>query len=192
MIDLHSNTAFSLGSANQNMEMFPYIDKTWFGEGFNFDLMPADFWLTEVSGIPFGIPNDILMHMSVNNKRGMIYAMTHRGFYPIWKLWDEFGISDSKMVGYWDAHPLVQTNNEQIKATSYVKSGSVLIVLGSWSNQKEKVKLQLDWKRLGLEPNKVKLRSPEIEGYQRSREINMSETLTIEPKNDLIIIISKR
>ena len=64
MIDLHSNTAFSLGSANQNMELFPYIDKTWFGEGFNFDLMPADFWLTEVSGSPFGVVNDILMHMS--------------------------------------------------------------------------------------------------------------------------------
>jgi len=50
MIDLHSNTGFSIVAANQYLEFFPYIDKTGFGEGFNLDLMPADFWLTEVSG----------------------------------------------------------------------------------------------------------------------------------------------
>ncbi|MCG6191434.1 glycoside hydrolase domain-containing protein [Maribellus maritimus] len=55
---------FSFGSSNQYLEFFPYIDKTWFGEGFNFDIMPADFWLTEVSGIPFGINNDMLLHMA--------------------------------------------------------------------------------------------------------------------------------
>ena len=87
MIDLHSNTSFSLGAANQYLEFFPYIDKTWFGEGFNFDLMPADFWLTEVSGIPFGVPNDLLLHVAVNTHRGMLFGMVRRGFAPMWKLW---------------------------------------------------------------------------------------------------------
>src|SRR5205823_5750310 len=34
LIDLHSNTAFSIGPANQYAEFFPYIDRLWFGESF--------------------------------------------------------------------------------------------------------------------------------------------------------------
>lgn len=32
LIDLHSNTGFSRGPANQYTEFFPYVDKLWFGE----------------------------------------------------------------------------------------------------------------------------------------------------------------
>ncbi len=192
MIDLHSNTAFSLGSANQNLEMFPYIDKIWFGEGFNFDLMPPDFWLTEVSGIPFGVPNDILMHMSVNNKRGMTYGMTHRGYAQMWKLWDDFGIKDAKMIGYWDKTPAVKTGNKNVVATAYLKKGQILVALGNWSNKTEKVLLDIDWKAWGLNPGKLKISAPEIKDYQKAVEFNPGDIITVEPKDDLLLIISGR
>jgi len=192
MIDLHSNTAFSLGSANQNMELFPYIDKTWFGEGFNFDLMPADFWLTEVSGVPFGVVNDILMHMSVNNRRGMTYGMTHRGFVPMWKLWDQFGIADSKMQGYWEKNPIVTLDQKNVYATTYLKDDKVLIAIGSWTNDPVKVKMNIDWGRLNLKPDEVKIVAPEIDNYQKERLFKIDEPIPIDPKGDCLIIISKK
>ena len=46
-------TSFSIGPVNQYLEFYPYIDRTWYGEGFSYDIHPADFWLVETSGIPF-------------------------------------------------------------------------------------------------------------------------------------------
>ncbi len=192
MIDLHSNTAFSLGSANQNLELYPYIDKTWFGEGFNFDLMPADFWLTEVSGVPFGVVNDILMHMSVNNKRGMTYGMTHRGFVPMWKLWDQFGIENSKMQGYWEKNPIVTIDQKNVFATTYLKEGKVLISIGNWTNEPVKVKMNIDWIRLNLKPGDVKIIAPEIDNYQKERSFKVDELIPVDPKGDCLLIISKK
>ena len=192
MIDLHSNTAFSLGSLNQNLESFPYIDKTWFGEGFNFDLMPADFWLTEVSGIPFGVVNDILMHMSVNDRRGMNFGMTHRGFTPMWKLWDDFGIADSKMMGFWEKNPFVTTNKKDVFVTSFVKNGKTLLSIGSWVNQPVDVKLAIDWKRLGLNPSRVTLNAPEIKDYQKPKSYKVGEAIQLDAKGDCLLVISEK
>ena len=55
LIDLHSNTGFSRGPANQYTEFFPYVDKLWFGESFLYDKMTPANWLVESSGIPFGL-----------------------------------------------------------------------------------------------------------------------------------------
>ena len=42
---------------------------------------------------------------------------------PLWKVWDEFGIAESEMVGWWvDANP-VKTDNRDVLATCYVRSG---------------------------------------------------------------------
>ncbi|MCY2950753.1 MAG: DUF6067 family protein, partial [Planctomycetota bacterium] len=60
MIDLHSNTAFSIGPANQYAEFFPYIDRLWFGESFNYNAMSPDAWLVEVSGIPLLPDEDVV------------------------------------------------------------------------------------------------------------------------------------
>ena len=191
MIDLHSNTAFSLGSANQNLELYPYIDKTWFGEGFNFDLMPADFWLTEVSGVPFGVVNDILMHMSVNNRRGMTYGMTHRGFVPMWKLWDEFGIVDSKMQGYWEENPIVTLDRKNVFATTYIKNDKALIAIGNWTSELVNVKLNIDWERLNFKPGEITIEAPEIQDYQKQRLFKVGESIPVDAKGDCLLIISK-
>ncbi len=192
MIDLHSNTGFSVGAANQYLEFFPYIDKTWFGEGFNFDLMPADFWLSEVSGIPFGVPNDLLLHVAVNTHRGMLFGMTHRGFAPMWRLWDDFGITDSKMIGFWEKQPVVTTDHEKVYATAYVKNGKTLISIGSWVDKPVKVKLNIDWNRLGLNPSEVKIVAPEVKNYQEGRTFNVGDVFPVEAKGDLLLIISKK
>ena len=60
LIDLHSNTLFSIGPANQYTEFFPYVNRLWFGEGFKYDAMSPEQWLVECSGIPFGLMGDML------------------------------------------------------------------------------------------------------------------------------------
>ena len=76
---------------NQYMELFPYIDSLWFGEGFNYNESP-DYWLVEIAGIPYGLFGEMLQGGG-NPWRGMIYGMTNRLGWcgdprPMWKVWD--------------------------------------------------------------------------------------------------------
>ena len=133
LIDLHSNTLFSHGPANQYMEFFPYVDRLWFGEGFNYD-DPPDYWLTEVSGIPFGLMGEMLQDGG-NKWRGMLYGMTARmpwrdDIGPLWRLWDEFGIAEARMIGYWEKDCPVRTDQPGVLATVYTRPGKTLVSRG--------------------------------------------------------------
>lgn len=194
IIDLHSNNIFCLSPVNQYMEFFPYIDRTWFGEGFSYDIMPHDYWLIETSGLPFGLMNDILMQVGRNTHRGMLYGMTIRieNASALWNLWDKFGIGDSKMCGYWEHDPVVTTDNADVLATAYINKGKTLISVGSWVNDPVNVKMNIDWKRLGLNPAEVNIVAPEIKDYQKERSFKVDETIPIDANSDCILIISKK
>ena len=121
IIDLHSNTGFSRGPANQYAEFFPYINKVWFGESFLYDQMTPANWLIESSGIPFGLMGDML-YRGGNKWLGMQYGMTVRHPWmtegvvcdprPVWKLWDEFGIADARMTGFWEPEVPVKADRD--------------------------------------------------------------------------------
>ena len=192
LIDLHSNTAFSLGSANQNMELFPYVEHTWFGEGFNFDLFPAEFWLVEVSGIPFGVRNEMLRHMSINPKRAMVFGMTDRTNTIIWQLWDEFGIVDSRMAGFWEERPAVSVNHKDVYATAFIKKDKTLVAIGSWVDAPVEISLDIDWEQLGLNPDKVTIEMPDVKGYQNFKNLTKDEKIALEAKSEVFIIINEK
>lgn len=50
LIDLHSNTGYSIGPANQYTDFFPYVDRLWFGESFKYNQMRPDEWLVTFLG----------------------------------------------------------------------------------------------------------------------------------------------
>ena len=197
LIDFHSGNEFSyrdlrISPANKYMEHFPYIDSLWFGEGYNYDESP-DYWLVEVSGLPFGLFSDMLQGGG-NPWRGMIYGMATRHFGShdpshIWNLWSSFGIQGAEMIGYWDPSCPVRTGRKDVLATVYQKKGSALISLASWSKEPVSVPLEIDWAALGLEAKKARLTAPAIPGFQQAKTFSPAEKIPVEPAKGWLLIL---
>jgi hypothetical protein len=197
LIDLHSWNHFNdmagwANCLNLYMEHTPYIDSLWIGEGFDYNESP-EYWLVEISGIPFGLFSEML-ESGGNPWRGMIYGMTTRFPYsgdprPIWKIWDEFGIQDAKMIGYWSESCPVRTDNKDILATVYAKSGKVLVALASWAKESVDCQLQIDWKALGMDQDKTKIYAPAISGFQEQAEFQSSDAINTQPGRGWLLVI---
>jgi hypothetical protein len=193
MIDLHSNTAFSHGPANQYMEFFPYVDRLWFGESFDYEGSSPDYWLTEISGIPYGLMGEMLQNGG-NKWRGMVYGMTARMPWSgdprgIWKAWDDFGIDKAKMLGYWEPDCPVRTGREDVLATAYVREGKTMIAVASWAKGPVKARLKIDWKALGLEAAKAHLYAPAIEGYQDATLFGAEDAIPMVPGKGWLLVV---
>lgn len=198
MIDLHSANQYNpkdgfANSANLYLEHFPYLDRLWFGEYFNYDF-PPEFWLVEVSGIPYGLMGEML-EGGGNPWRGMLYGMTGRSLRvdngPLWKLWDSFGMQNSEMIGYWVKDNPVKTGSEKTLATVYSHMGDkALISLATWEDTDAKVKLSIDWAKLGLDPSKVILHAPAIENFQQETTWKPGDEIVV-PKGKGLLIIAK-
>lgn len=199
MIDLHSANQFNdkdgfANSANLYLEHFPYLDRLWFGEYFDYD-MPPEFWMVEVSGIPYGLMGEMLWEGG-NKWRGMLYGMTGRnpGYgvdnRPLWKFWDEFGMKGSEMIGYWVKDNPVKTGREKTLATIYRKTGTkTLVSLATWEDHDVDVTLQIDWAKLGLDPAKVSLHAPAIENFQPEKTWKPGDTVTVPKGKGWLIVI---
>ncbi len=196
LIDLHSANQYNVrdgyaNSANLYLEHFPYLDRLWFGEYFNYDF-PPEFWLVEVSGIPYGLMGEML-EGGGNPWRGMLYGMTGRSprvnNSPMWKFWDSFGMAGSEMVGYWVKDNPVKTGSDRTPATVYMhKGGRTLISLATWEDSDAKVSLDIDWTALGLDPSKVTLHAPAIEGFQTEATWKPGDIITVPQGKGLLIV----
>ncbi|NQV72618.1 hypothetical protein HQ496_05805 [bacterium] len=196
VIDLHSANQFNpadgfTNSAMLYMEHFPFISRLWFGEYFQYDLGP-DYWMTEVSGLPFGLMGEMLQDGG-HPYRGMLYGMTARMYgdvdpRPVWKLMNDFGIEDSRMLGYWLSKPPVETGNDLIKATAFVRPDGVLIALASWSSTDETV--VLDLANLGL-PAGASISIPGVAGLQEAGAPSADGSLVIPANMGLYVLVKK-
>jgi hypothetical protein len=199
LIDLHSANQFNprdgfANSANLYLEHFPYINRLWFGEYFDYDY-PSDFWLVEVSGIPFGLMGEMLQDGG-NAWRGMLYGMTARLPWsgnpaPMWNFWDEFGMEDTEMIGYWSPSSPVKTDHKDILVTTYVKKDQVLISLASWAQESVNCRLMIDWKALNLKPSKAKLFAPEIAEFQVSAAFGPEDSIPVEPGKGWLLVLER-
>ncbi|MGC1549501.1 MAG: glycoside hydrolase domain-containing protein [Rhodanobacter sp.] len=199
LIDLHSASQYNprdgyINSALLYMELFPYIDRLWFGEEFDYQHTSPSYWLTEISGIPYGLMGEMLQGGG-NPWRGMVFGMTNRlpwtGGDPrqLWKLWDAFGIEQADMVGWWVHDTPVKTGRDDVLATSYVRKGKTLIALASWASDKTDVKLHIDWKALGIKPGTAKLVAPAVEGFQPAAEFKPDDAIPVEPGKGWLLIV---
>ena len=200
LIDLHSANQYNerdgfANSANLYLEHFPYIDRLWFGEYFDYN-MPPEFWMVEVSGLPYGLMGEMLWEGG-NKWRGMLYGMTGRnpGYgvdnRPLWQFWDAFGMQDSEMIGYWVSNNPVKTGREQTLATLYRHADGKkwLVSLATWEASDVQVELQIDWKALDIDPQKATFHAPAIADFQEEQSWKTGEAITVPQGKGLLIVI---
>ena len=200
IVDLHSANQYNERDGFQNsamlyMELFPYLDRLWFGEYFDYEKSPSDFFLTEVSGIPFGLMGEML-EGGGNPWRGMVYGMTNRMPWsdnadprPLWQLWDTFGMKGSTMLGYWSPRVPVKSGRDDVQATVYQRAGRALVAIASWAPDTARVTLAIDWKALGLDASHATVTAPSLRGLQDAHTFASGEPLTIAPGKGVIFII---
>ncbi len=196
VIDLHSANQYNprdgfASSANLYMELMPYLDRLWFGEYFDYVESP-DYWLVEVSGIPFGLMGEMLQDGG-NPWRGMVYGMTGRmpgvDNEPLWRFWDESGLAQSRMLGYWSPRCPVSAGREDVLATAYVRKGkSAVIALASWAPEPVEARLAVDWSALGLEPGRFL--APAVAGYQPEARFGADDAIPVEPGRGWLLVTS--
>lgn len=139
-IKFHGGNGYDWLDGNVNtlgnlMAHLPYITDLWMGEMYDYN-RPPDYWLTEISGIPFGLYSEMLNYQNGGNPyRGMVYGMSGRmsgSCTAIYRLWDDFGIADAKPLGYWNPRCPVTTDNPDVRASAFCKEGKSLIAIAGW------------------------------------------------------------
>ncbi len=201
LIDFHSGNNYNplYGLANpiiQYLELMPGIDSLWLGEGYDYENTSPEYWLAEVSGIPFGLMGDMLS-AGGNRWRGMVFGMTARYGWqqggnpvPVWELWKRFGMQGTKMLGWWDEDCPVKTNSDRLKATAFVGEDRCMIAVASWEKESAAVRFDIDWAKLNVsESDRITI--PFIQDYQDEEPFDFSKPLGIEPNKGKIIIIRK-
>jgi len=182
---------------NLYMDLLPYFDLVWIGEGRDYDRKP-DHWLIEVSGIPFGLAGQML-HEGGNPWRGMVYGITNRPgwFKPaptgIWNFWDEHSIMDKELTGYWEKDIPLTWDNNMVRASLFYGKDESWIAIANWSEDDQRVFVQPDYDRLGYDEDKCDIFIPQIPEFQESQsEINLENIILPGGKGYIIVISNGR
>ena len=196
LIDLHSANQYNprdgyASSANLYLEHFPFIDRLWFGEYFDYNAAP-DYWLVEMSGIPYGLMGEML-EGGGNLWRGMLFGMTNRLPWSgdpreLWKFWDTWKIQDTRMTGFWVPGSPVRTGRPDVLATVYQGQGRSIVAIASWAPDTARVQLAVDWTRLGLDPARARVVAPEMPGYQPAAVFKPFEAIPVAPGRGWLLI----
>lgn len=199
LIDLHTWNHFNgwAGFANNltiYMEILPYLDRLWLGEGFDASAVTPEFWLVEMSGLPFGLMSEMLD--GANPWRGLVFGETARHAYSgdprgLWKVWDDFGIQGTEFLPFWLKDCPVTTGQSSVLATVYRKKDRAFVALGSWAKENTQVQLSLDWKALGLDPARATLYAPAIAGMQPEKIWNPGESIPVAPKRGWFLVLDE-
>lgn len=147
----HHNHHAGSGSTNLAfIDLYPYFDLLWRGEGFS-NNTPSDFWLVERSGIPFGLPGEMLG--KGDPFKGFVFGMTDRMGWGsrkgspqcMWKFFDETGLGDMEFVGWWDdACPVRIADGGEIKASVWKGAGKTVLAVANFSSRPQKAVFSFD------------------------------------------------
>jgi hypothetical protein len=197
-LDLHSwnhfnNWAGYTNCLNIYMDLLPYFDLVWIGEGRDYNRLP-DHWLIEVSGIPFGLPGQML-EGGGNPWRGMVYGISNRAGWTanppaaIWEFWDEFKIESKELIGYWDKDCPVTCANKLVKASVFKGSDLTIVSVANWSTKNQTVNLTVDWARLGIDPRMAVINIPGIKDFQTEQKLVTLNHLVIPGGKGFLITV---
>ena len=177
------------------MEILPYLDSLWLGEGFNCNKVSPDFWLVEMSGLPFGLMSQMLE--GANPWRGMVFGETGRLGWSedprgMWKVWDEYGIQGTEFLPFFIRDCPVTTGNPKVLATVYRRPGRSFVALGSWDKENTQVRLHVNWKALGLNPSRAAFYAPPIPGTQTEHLWKPSQAIPVLPGRGWFLVLDEQ
>lgn len=202
LIDLHAANKWTkdngfANNANLYLELLPYTDRLWFGKNYDYNEAP-DYWLIEVSGIPFGLIGDIFQ-VGDSSWHGMLYGMTPRHSpgsgnpKELWRIWDKFGIQDAKMFGYWMPDAPIKSDHMDVPATVYLKKDKALIVLASWADETVSLKLHYDWEALGMSAEDTELYIPPLDNLQDEFTFSdPTESINVRSRRGWLLYLRKK
>lgn len=197
LIDMHmwnheEVRAGDVSCMNLYTELIPFLDSVWLGEGFFYKKYTPEYMLAEVSGIPYGVTGQML-EGGGDLYLGMLYAMNNRfGWHYknavyMYKTWDDFGIENSRMLGYWHSENPVKTNNKNVLATVYLKNNSALICIYNFAAGAQSFSIEVNKALLGFTPDSaLEIRfgkqSRKIKNICKSRKLGKRKGIIIELK----------
>ena len=199
-IDMHSwnhfnNWAGYASCLNLYMDLLPYFDLVWIGEGRDYNRMP-DHWLIEVSGVPFGLPGQML-EGGGNPWRGMVYGITNRAGWTgntpdeLWKFWDQYSFKNKELIGYWDNTCPVTTNNELVKASVFKGEKEIIIAVANWTKEEQVTSVVIDWDALGYDPSKCRISIPFVKDFQEEQPLQSLSSLAVPGKKGYMIVVAE-
>lgn len=200
-IDLHSWNHFNKWAGFTNclnlyMDLLPYLDLVWIGESRDYNRLP-DHWLVEISGIPFGLPGQML-EGGGNPWRGMVYGITNRAGWTrnspehLWKFFDEYNFSEREMIGYWDKKNPLKTNNPNVKASIYKSVNEIIIAIANWADRDEKAEIIIDWPEFEIDKNNIEAFIPEIIDFQLEQTNVLLDNLVIPAEKGFLIVLKNK
>lgn len=199
-MDMHSWNHFNKWAGFTNclnlyMDLLPYFDLAWIGEGRDYNRLP-DHWLIEVSGIPFGLTGQML-EGGGNPWRGMVYGITTRAGWTknppeyLWKFFDEYRFSERIMIGYWEKDCPVACSNPLIKASIYISADEIIIAVANWNDRDEETSITVNWAKAGIDPAKFEILIPEIKDFQTEQAHISLDNIVIPEKKGYLILLKK-
>ncbi len=172
------------------MELFPYLDSLWIGEGFQYDETSAEYMLTEVSGLPFGVMSEML-EGDCNVWRGMLFGITSRypfhlnytgpSAVPVWNMRKPF--ENAEMIGFWEDEQPIFADNKDVKCTVYRDGDRYLCCFANYSDGEASFKL------CGDALCGKKLYAPLMDDIQEERTLSADETITLSKLGGIMIIV---
>lgn len=198
LIDFHTWNHFNehAGYANNltiYMEILPYLDRLWIGEGFDCNNAAWDFWLVEMSGLPFGLMSEMLD--GVNPWRGLVFGETARQGWSgdpseIWNAWDEFDIQGTEFIPFFAPDNPVRTGRDDVLASVYRGKSRSLVAVASWAKEKCDILPRIDWETLDLDPAKATLYAPPVKDFQPETTWKPGESLAIGPGRGWLLVLA--
>lgn len=176
-------------SIYQYMELLPYLDRAWIGEGYEVYESPY-YWLINMSGIPFGVMSEMMY--DGNRWRGLLFGMTSRyGWHedadpkPVWNIIDEYNLKDCRLIGFWNDENKVVLSNPNVYASTYVDNNNTYIALANWSDKEQECTINLCGEQ---DYNFI---APEIQGFQNQQIVNNNKVI-IPAEQGLFLVVSHK
>ncbi len=170
-------------------ELYPYVDKCWIGEGFDYDETP-EFWLTEISGIPFGVMSEMMD--TGNEYRGLTFGMTNRLGWEtnesdpldVWEIFDDYNLGEAELIGWWDDRNDVVLSNYAVRATEYILKDKKYVAVANFSSDEQETEIYMKG------DERYSFYAPDIERFQRGQTVCGS--VKLKGGEGLFLIVNKK